>query len=516
MQSTMHDADREVAARLTVRGWLAVAAVAMCVYAATAQRTVSWQDSGEFQWRCLTGDLAGTMGIARAHPLYVAVGTVIAKATGPAMPLALNAFSGLGMAIALATFAAVACRVSGSRLAALLTTALLGVCHTAWWLSTIAEVYTWSLAAFLCEIYLLLRLLEKPDWRWLALLALVNGLHLCVHNFALLGLPIHLAVVVMLLVRRRLPARALLPAIPAWLAGAGLYVGMTAHVAIDTGSVVAAIRSALVGDYASQVVNVGGVSKHLKANAALSAMNFINPLLPLAMVGWWRPRSWSGCGAAASIAALTIIHVVFFIRYPVPDQFTFILPSLMLIALAASVGMARLRERGGKWRVAMAAAMLVGVIAQPAVFAAAAESARRSGAAQRQRQLPFRDEARYWLVPWKQNEDSAARFAWAALEQVEPGALIWPESTSVYPLLTFQRLHGLRPDASVQYNGHPLPETTAPDQLADLARHQPLYIVAPSVPERFRTLAVDREGVLYRARGGAAEKPTTEMQRHRE
>ncbi|MBS3820411.1 MAG: DUF2723 domain-containing protein, partial [Phycisphaerae bacterium] len=202
--------------------WLAIVLLATAGYLATAQRTVSWQDSGEFQWRCLSGDLEGTMGLARAHPLYIAVGSVIARLAGPAMPLALNAFSGLGMAVALATFAAVACRLSGSRLAAVMMAALLGLAHTAWWLSTIAEVYTWSLAALAGEVYLLLRLLERPNWRWLSLLALVNGLGLCVHNFALLGLPVYGAVVAVLLAKRRLPARALLPAGAAWLLGAGL------------------------------------------------------------------------------------------------------------------------------------------------------------------------------------------------------------------------------------------------------------------------------------------------------
>ena len=37
---------------------------------------------------------------------------------------------------------------------------------------------------------------------------------------------------------------------------------------------------------AEQVLNVAEVSKHMKANAALAAMNFANLLLPLAVIGW--------------------------------------------------------------------------------------------------------------------------------------------------------------------------------------------------------------------------------------
>jgi hypothetical protein len=495
MLAAEHPENPAPKAILGPRRWLVVLGMALSVYVITAQRTVSWQDSGEFQWRCLTADLAGTMGLARAHPLYLAAGTLLARLTGPAMPLALNAFSGLGMAVALASFAAVASRLSRSALAGCLIAALLGVTHMVWWLSTIAEVYTWSLAALAIELYCLLRVLESPDWRWLARLAMVNGLHLCIHNFALLAWPVYLAVIVILLARRRLRPVTALPAVGAWLLGAGLYVGMTVQLAIETGSMVTAIRSALVGDYGQQVANVAGGSRHLKANLALASMNFLSPLLPLAVLGWWKLRAWPR-RAAAPIVALTVIHVVFFVRYPVPDQVTFILPSLMFIALAASVGLGRLLQHSRKWRTAATALLLASVVLQPLVFVGAMRVAQRTGAAQRKRQLPFRDEARYWLLPWKQDETSAQQFAAAVFNQIEPGALIWPNSTSVYPLMTWQRLHKVRPDVSIQHHGHPIAESGA---LRHVIHERPVYIVSPtqSVGKQAQWVALP-DGVLYR------------------
>ncbi len=494
MRATEHTEKRATRICLGRRRWLVLFGLALSVYVITAQRTVSWQDSGEFQWRCLNGDMTGTMGLARSHPLYLAVGTLLARLTGPAFPLALNAFSGLGMAVALASFAAVASRLSRSVLAGCLMAALLGVTHMAWWLSTIAEVYTWSLAALAIEVYCLLRLLESPDWRWLARLGLINGLHLCIHNFALLAWPVYLALLVVLLAQRRLKPIALLPALGAWLLGAGLYLTMTVQLALEAGSLATAIRSALVGDYGSQVANIGGASKHLKANLALAAMNFLSPLLPLAVLGWWKLRTWPQ-RAAAAIVALTVIHVVFFARYPVPDQVTFILPSLMFIALAGAVGLGRLLSRSRKYQTAAVAIMIASIVLQPVLFVGAMQLARQTGAAQRQRHLPFRDEARYWLLPWKQNETSAQQFAAAVFNQVEPGALIWPDSTSVYPLMTWQRLNKARPDVAIQHHGHPIAK---PEALRQVIHERPVYVVSPNEAVGKGHLTAWPDGVLYR------------------
>ena len=52
--------------------WLLTAGVFAVLYVATAQRGVSWQDSGMFQFRVWRGDYYGDLGLALAHPLYIA------------------------------------------------------------------------------------------------------------------------------------------------------------------------------------------------------------------------------------------------------------------------------------------------------------------------------------------------------------------------------------------------------------------------------------------------------------
>lgn len=418
--------------RLGWRWWLVVLLAGCVLYGVTAQRGVSWQDSGEFQLRVLQGDLIGTMGLARAHPLYILAGRAVVAPFDQAGPWALNVFSGVGLAVALANLAGVVTRITTRRWAGLLTAAMLGLCHSAWWLGTIAEVYTWSLAGLTAELWLLVSLLDRPRLRTLAALAGVNGLGLCMHNFALLALPVYLVVAVWLVARGRLRGRSLGVAALAWLAGAGLLIGMVAAEATQHG-LGEAVRSALTGDYAGKVFNLAGASKHARANWMLTAMNLLNPLAPLAVVGLvalWRKH---GRALAASVTAITAIEMLFFVRYSVPDQFTFVLPSLAMLAVLAGVGLAALAGRGRRWKLAVAGLCVASLIAQPWAYALAPVAARRWAGPAPQRQ-PYRDEYRYWLTPWKQDEASAEKFVAVAQKQMPADAILYADSTAVFPL----------------------------------------------------------------------------------
>ena len=419
-----------------VRMWCLCVLVFSLLYALTAQRGVSWQDSGMFQWRVLNGDCVGQRGLALAHPLYIAAAQILKWIPIGTLAGRLNFFSGLGMAVALANLAAVLMLLTGRRWIGLLTVAMLAVAHTVWWLSTLAEVYTWSVAGLTAELWLLAGLVRRPSWQRLAGLAFVSGLGLSLHNFALLPLPIYFVLVIVLIVRRRLSGWALAPGAIAWLAGASVYLGFVIHHALATGDIAATMRSALFGRYAAQVLNASSLSQNFKANMALSALNFASMLGPLAIVGWLRMGRRLGRPLAAVLGAVTAIEMLFFIRYPVPDQFTFILPTLVMVALSAGIGLSVLADISRRVRICAVLLCVASVAAPPAFYAAGPTLLRAAGIRiSRSRKLPFRDEMRYWLVPWKQNEDSARRFSVSALEQGRSGSVILADSTAVYPLL---------------------------------------------------------------------------------
>ena len=423
--------------------WVLAVVVFAVLYGATCQRGPSWQDSGRHQWYAWRGECYQKLGLALAHPLYIAAGHVLRGLPVADFATRLNAFTGLGMAVALANLAALVAALTNRRWIGLAAAGMLAVAHTVWWVSTLAETYAWQAAALTTELCLLVRLIRRPRWHTPALLGLVAGLGWAIHNMALLALPVHAAVAVAMVARRRLPAWALSVGLAAFLAGAAPLLVLVAAEATAGGSVVAALRSALFGKYASAVLNVAGVSPHLKANAGLAAMNLAGLLVPLAVVGWLNFRSRLGAGLAAALGAITVIELAFVARYPVPDQFMFLVPSLTMIALAAGVGLATLADRSKGWRLAAALAAGLSIAAGPAFCAAAPHLARKLGVgARRESRVAFRDEYRYWLVPWKHDESSARHFAAAALAQAAPDGVILADGTARYPLLIAQATSG--------------------------------------------------------------------------
>jgi hypothetical protein len=440
----------QIRAKALIVPWVASYVLFTLFYLVTAQKGLCWQDSGTRQWRILNAQYTDKLGLALAHPLFIAAGRAISRVPVGDVLWRLNALSGLAMAVALANLAAVVAVLTGKRWTGLAAAAMLGVCHTAWWLATITEVYCLQLAALSGEILLLSLLIRGPTWYFLTALAFVSGLDLSIHDLALLPLPVYVVVMVLLIKRRRLPVWSLAAATAAFLLGASPYLWLIGKQAVSTGNLGGAVYSALFGDYAEAVLNISSIAlKSLKANAAIAAMNFASSLLPLAIVGWMRLRRFLGPMTARSLWAITAIEIIFVVRYPIPDQFTFYLPSLWMIALAAGIGLAVLVERSKGWsRIAVAAAML-SIVLPPAVYALTPSLMRRMGVAIRHRELPFRNEARYWLVPWKQNEYSADLFATAALSEVPRDAVILADGTTYYPLLLTRELTGWRRDVEL-------------------------------------------------------------------
>ena len=71
------------------------------LYVFTAQRGVSWGDSGVFQLRILGNDQAGSSGLALAHPLFVATAHFLSRLVPePFRVWSMNAICGIWGALA--------------------------------------------------------------------------------------------------------------------------------------------------------------------------------------------------------------------------------------------------------------------------------------------------------------------------------------------------------------------------------------------------------------------------------
>ena len=437
-----------------MRRWAVVFLLALAVYLLTLQTGFSWQDSGGFQFRALdfrwrAEDMIG-LGIALAHPAYVALCAFASRITAlfgnPVVGV--TAVSAFGAAVALANvWALVFFHLTERRaLVASVATVLLGASHMFWWLATVAEVYTWSSAFLTTELLLLLfaARAEKRFRRGLLLtgLAAVTGLHLSFHNFALLAWPVYAVVFVVWAVKNKLGVWWLLPMVAAFCLGAAPFLQLTASAAMKSG-IPFAVTNALVGDFSQEVM---GVSERwaplFKANMALHTLNYLNPLWLFLLVGVWFSFRKTGDFAARCILALAVIHFTFFIRYNVGDQATFALPTLTCFALLTAIGMDRVfGSRLDKFGLSAGAMVLVLAAAFPTCAYLGADAAVRrlnADALSAKEKIPFRDEVRYWILPWKMNEKSADRAIEAVLRETETNAVFYGYLVVSAPLIAKQ------------------------------------------------------------------------------
>jgi hypothetical protein len=67
--------------------------------------------------------------------------------------------------------------------------------------------------------------------------------------------------------------------------------------------------------------------------------------------------------------------------------------------------------------------------------------------------IPYRNDYTYFLCPWQRGNDGPAVFAREAIRNVEKGAIIIADGTTVYPLWYVQKIKGMRPDVKL-VSGH--------------------------------------------------------------
>ena len=496
----------------------AVFFLSLAVYAYTAQRGVSWQDSGEFQYRVLAGDYFWISGIARAHPLYI----FAARSFSFLFPevcrfYAINLFSGLGMSVALVFLALILWSLTRNRWAVIISVATLGLAQMVWWMSTIAEVYTWSVAFLMAEMFCLLKVIEEKrrptgeaqslnrscfreaSLGWWIALAVINGLHASLHNFAFLNLPVY----ALLFISQHLKKKAVIVfgrimiCLISWLAGASLLVGLSILEWRTTGSVIDTVKSVLFGREFEQVVlGTRAINWHLAAmNLALASVSLLNPCWLFAGFGLTAVKvnqAWGRC-----LLGATMIHALFWIRYFVADQATFVLPVLSLLAIWLGYGFAT-RVLSTSVRITLVLVAVICSVSGPVLVSKFLVA--RQGGVVRSRTLPFRDEARYWLLPWKHNEKSAERFIEGVRGSLRENDVLIADNTAAGPVIATREAGGL--SRQIRVVGYVTGETDD-EQMRLAATGERVFVVSP-VPGYAPSKLLDgrfqfeQEGVLYR------------------
>lgn len=390
---------------------LILAAGFFVLYLATCQRGWCWQDGGLFQRRIFSGDLVGNFGIAASHPLFIGLGMAIDRACLMlgcgigARLFATNATSALWMALAVGFFTAAARRYSGSAKAALTCGFMLGFAHMTWWMGAICEVHALELLLFAVELFAFVGLAKEDSFSTrrgnggLVCLAFISGLHFSVHNLALLALPVY-AFVVWRMVKGRNRIGKVAGLAGVWVLGASPVLCLAALEFMKTGFF-STVKSVLVGSFGSEVLGVLPPSPKLFIlNCALAALSFAMPFASLAVAKRPRERTPAMESFRIPLAVMFAIHAIFLVRYFVPDQAFFLLPTLALGLLLLSPGLSDERKPVRALVSIAIAGVLLPILASNIASAWQLDRGTHPG----------RDDVKHFALPWKFADDSCDKF----------------------------------------------------------------------------------------------------------
>ena len=504
-------------------GWLALFVCFVSLYLLTAQRGIGWQDSGSFQGAALISnrefieDYAANGNLALAHPAYIIIARAVATLFHSTPALAVNAISSICMAAAVANVWLL-CMLTLARkrdVAAAVAATLFGLSHMTWWMATIAEVYAISAMMLSTELLLFSCVLRDWDNKRLSacglsarearggayiLLAAITGLHLSIHQFAVLAWPIYAGTFIRQAIRHEVSWKVAPMAVFTWALGL-LPLGSLLSARAQVTSLPEAITNLFVGNanaFGEEVLSIGQRWRwYFPANMGLFSLNFLNPAWILAGIGIFAARS-----RFANAVKLTFaFHFVFFIRYLVPDQATFAIPSLLLLSLFAADGFARLKVSTRTCALMFTAVALM----PPLAYAATNAILHRFQPAALSKHVPapFQDEIRYRTLPWKHNENSAERFAEEFATKSEPNAIMIADFTAANALTAYFR-------ANPMLLGHRKIFSTLSDRGYSISfkafleryRDRPWYVARPFpgyVPDDdFLSCNYEQCGSLYR------------------
>ncbi|MBW8042390.1 MAG: DUF2723 domain-containing protein [Planctomycetes bacterium] len=430
--------------------YLAVLLAAVVLYAATCASGSLWQDSGVYQYRIWHNDIEGELGLALSHPLYHIIGIGVKYIPIGEFGHRINLISAFAGAFAVANLFLLLRLWLKKNSPAILGAITLALSHTFWRHCVIAEDYTLYAALLLAELLMLLQYVKTKRVVFLYFLGLFNGLAIATHMFASIGFACYAVFLIVLLVQKHIRLRDLGVIVGLWVIGAAPYEYLFITKYIQTGDFSATLSSALFGErWQSDVFNMGLSARLIKENVILLVYNFPTPNVIFFFAGIYGLKKLSpGRGFKNILLALLALFFVFAFRYTVPDRYAFFIPFYCLVCILFGVGFHLLISLSTH-KVLAYLVFIFAVLPIPIYIIAPAAAEKMQFGLPTRGDIPYRNDYRWFLRPWKTGYRGAERFADKVFSKLESGAVVYADITMVYPLLYAQQVKGKRADIRI-------------------------------------------------------------------
>jgi len=504
-----------------LRDYFLVLFVFGVVYVFTCAPGVLWQDSGLFQYRIWNNDIVGRLGLALSHPLYHMIGIMVRHIPLGDFAYRVNLISAFFAAVSAANMFLLVRLWLNRTFPAVVATVSFGLAWTIWQHGCIAEVYSLYTAFFLAELIVLLQYCKTGRVGYLCWLALLNGLALANHMWAVIPLACYLVYVVVLLVKKQVSWRWVVLMAVLWLAGASPYLYLIVNDFVQGGDFRASLLSAAFGNnWQSGVTNVGITWKIVVENILFLGLNYPTPNALLFFVGAYALYKTTPSRAFGHIfVAVSILFFVFAFRYTVPDRYAFFIPFYCLSSAFIGVGVHVVMSK--KKNMVLAGAIMLCTLLPIPVYAIVPTVAKKLNVnIGLKRSIPFRDEYTYFLQPWQNGNYGPMRFSERVFSVAQKNAVIYADSTPVYTLWYRQEIEGERKDIEI-VSSHVFTENSplTEDRIEQTLAERPVYVLSnvkgycPGF--LLRDYDFKKVGCIWRVVGRKKEVPTENSLKNR-
>jgi hypothetical protein len=463
------------------RGYIIVLLSALLLYAVTCAPGPLWQDSGMTQYRAWYNDIEGNLGLALSHPLFYIILAPARYIQLGEFAYRVNLVSAMFSAVAVANLFLLLRLWLGRTLPAVVGAASLALSHTFWAYAAIPEIYGSYVALMLLELVVLLQYCRTRAAGYIYLLGFINGMAIAVHMMAVIGSVCYAVFILVLLAKRQIRAKQLVVTVLLLLVGALPYEYLIIKNIIQTGAPVEVLGSALFGSrYQADVLNISLSPKIIKENIMWILLNFPTPNIVLFFFGAYGLYKLSPSRAFANvITALVALFFMFAFRYTVVDRYVFFIPFYCFVSVLIGVGFEMFVRRPN--RRAISYLVLLCTLLPIPTYIVVPGIAGKLGIQGRARQIPYRDEYRYFLQPWQMDCRGPQKFMDAVFDMVEPNSIVLADSTTVFPLLYGQEVKGKRPDIKIISSLERSEDSPVikEDNFEQLLARRNIYVVSP-------------------------------------
>ena len=492
-----------------------VLCAALALYVVSCAPGLLWQDSGLIQYRVRQNDVEGFLGLALSHPLFYLLAIGVKYIPAGEFAYKVNLVSAIAAAVAVANMFLLVRLWLKKAFPAVIAAITLALSHTFWLHASIAETYTLWAALFTGELIMLLQYIKTDRVHYLYWLGLLNGLSMAVHILAVIPLVCYAAWLLCVRSQRELYCKDIIIVALLWIAGALPCEYLIVKNVIQTGDVAGTLTSAVFGrSWQVAVLNTSVSLKMAQENLLYILLNFPTPNILLFFAGCFGVFKLSRPGGLRGVAiGLLALFFVFAFRYTVPDRYAFFIPFYCMVAILTGVGTCWLQNRIS--HEVVTSLVLVFSVLPVGIYAVAPTVVRRAPIDIGTRNdIPYRDDFKYFLQPWKTGYRGAERFADEALQQVPDNAIIYADVTTVAPLLLTQQIEAKRSGVAIisgTVNTKGAPEFNE-HTIAQLLKDRPIYVVSARrryCPEFvLRDYDLIQAGILWQVverRGGGGE-----------